>query len=60
MKITGVRTQPFELTMDRPIGDANNPQGRQHFDGSALWIDTDEGVSGIALGGGPQVNALAE
>jgi len=60
MKITGVRTQPFEITMDRSIGDANNPQGRQHFGGSALWLDTDEGVTGIALGGGPQVHSMVE
>lgn len=51
MKITGVRTQPFEVTMDRSIGDANNPQGRQQFGGSALWLDTYEGVTGIALAG---------
>ena len=60
MKITGVRTQPFELTMDRSIGDANNPRGRHHFGGSALWLDTDEGITGIALGGGPQVHALVD
>jgi L-alanine-DL-glutamate epimerase-like enolase superfamily enzyme len=55
MKITGVRTQPFEVTMDRSIGDA-----RQQFGGSALRLDTDEGVTGIALGAGPQVHSMVE
>ena len=50
MKITDVRTQLYEITMDRPIGDANNPSGRQQMAGLAVWLECDEGVSGIALG----------
>ena len=51
MKITGVRTVPYQLTMQRPIGDANNPEGSDHMPGLAVHLDTDEGLSGIAMGG---------
>ena len=55
MKITGVRTQPYQIKMKRPIGDANNPIGRDVMTPTALWLDTDEGISGISMaraGGG--------
>ncbi|MFP6593209.1 MAG: mandelate racemase/muconate lactonizing enzyme family protein, partial [Candidatus Latescibacterota bacterium] len=51
MKITGVRTLPYQLTMQRPIGDANNPVGSDQMPGLAVFLDTDEGLSGIAMGG---------
>jgi L-alanine-DL-glutamate epimerase-like enolase superfamily enzyme len=51
MKITGIRTQPFQIKMKRPIGDANNPAGHDVMTSTALWIDTDEGISGISLTG---------
>ena len=51
MKITGVRTQPYQIQMKRAIGDANNPIGRDVMTSSALWLDTDEGISGISMGG---------
>jgi L-alanine-DL-glutamate epimerase-like enolase superfamily enzyme len=51
MKITGVRTVPYQLTMQRPIGDANNPAGSDQMPGLAVFLDTDEGLSGIAMGG---------
>ncbi len=51
MKITGVRTQPYEIQMTRPIGDANHPPGRDRMASTAVFIDTDEGVTGIAMGG---------
>lgn len=60
MKITAVRTIPYQLTMQRPIGDANNPAGSDQMPGSALFIDTDEGVTGIGFGGGAMVQHLAE
>lgn len=50
MKITNVSTQLYEITMDRPIGDANNPEGRQQMAGLAVFLESDEGVTGIALG----------
>ena len=51
MKITRVRTQPYQIQMKRPIGDANYPAGRDVMVATALWLDTDEGISGISLGG---------
>jgi L-alanine-DL-glutamate epimerase-like enolase superfamily enzyme len=50
VKITGVRTKPFTMKLDRPLGDANDPVGRQTMTSMAVWVDTDEGVSGVALG----------
>lgn len=52
MKITGIRTQPYQIIMPRPIGDANNPEGRAVLNGAALWLDTDEGLSGISMARG--------
>ena len=51
MRITGVRTQAYQVKMKRPIGDANNPLGRDVMTSTALWLDTDEGISGISMGG---------
>ena len=51
MKITGVRTQLYELQLTRPIGDANNPGGRQAYSGLAVFLDTDGGITGITIGG---------
>jgi L-alanine-DL-glutamate epimerase-like enolase superfamily enzyme len=53
MLITRIRTQPFQIKMKRFIGDANNPIGRGTMTANALWIDTDEGVSGISMAGAP-------
>ena len=63
MKITGVRTQLYEFPLTRPIGDANSPKGRDLMAGLAVHIDTDVGVSGIAIGGAGaagQINQLVE
>ena len=49
MKITGVRTVLYEITMTRALGDANNPTGRQQAANLAVFIDTDEGLSGVTL-----------
>lgn len=51
MKITGFRTQPYQIKMPRPIGDANSPAGHEILTANALWLDTDQGVSGIAMAG---------
>ena len=48
MKITGVRTVPYQLTMQRPIADANYPVGSDQMPGLAVYIDTDEGITGIS------------
>ena len=49
MKITGVRTKLYRFELTRPLGDANNPQGRQKATNMALFIDTDAGLSGTML-----------
>ena len=51
MKITGIRTQPYQIKMKRPIGDSNNPTGHDWLISNALWLDTDEGLSGISMSG---------
>lgn len=58
MKITGIRTRMFEHGISRKLGDANNPDGRQRYAGLAVYLDTDEGVTGVALGGAGQTGAL--
>ncbi|MBC7234558.1 MAG: mandelate racemase/muconate lactonizing enzyme family protein [Chloroflexi bacterium] len=51
MKITGVRFKPFVIRMSRPLGDANGPRGRTHMAGQVVFLDTDEGLTGVSLGG---------
>ena len=58
MKITGIRTRLFEHKMSRRLGDANNPPGRDGYAGAAVYLDTDEGVTGVSLGGAGQVGAI--
>lgn len=50
MKITGVRTKLYEHDMLRPLGDANSPTGRKKTAGLAVFIDSDEGLTGVSLG----------
>ena len=49
MKITGVRARPYEIQLRRRIADANNPVGYDRMAGLAVQLDTDEGVTGVAL-----------
>lgn len=51
MKITRVRTQPYTFELTRPIGDANLPEGGSIARGLAVFIETDEGVTGISPSG---------
>jgi L-alanine-DL-glutamate epimerase-like enolase superfamily enzyme len=44
--------------MDRAIGDANYPRGMDIIGGVFLWIETDEGVSGLAPSGNARVADL--
>jgi L-alanine-DL-glutamate epimerase-like enolase superfamily enzyme len=63
MKITGVRTKPFMMQLDRPIGDANDPVGRDWLASLAVYLETDGGVTGIALGSPSarsQIHSLVE
>jgi L-alanine-DL-glutamate epimerase-like enolase superfamily enzyme len=50
MKVTGVRTQAYEITLRRAIGDANDPRGSDRMPMLAVWLDSDAGPSGIAFG----------
>jgi L-alanine-DL-glutamate epimerase-like enolase superfamily enzyme len=50
MKITGVRTVLYEFETKRLLGDANNPTGRKRSASLAVFVDTDEGLSGVSLG----------
>ena len=63
MKVTGVRTSVYEYWMSRRMGDANSPSGRDLSSNCVVEITTDEGVTGIAIGGGgarPQIQSLVE
>ena len=51
MKVTGVRTQSYEIELTRALGDANDPRGCTHMALMAVYLDTDEGLTGIALSG---------
>ena len=48
MKITGVRTKLYEYDMLRPLGDANSPQGRSRVASLAVFIETDECITGVS------------
>jgi L-alanine-DL-glutamate epimerase-like enolase superfamily enzyme len=49
MKITGVRMQLYEIPLRRKLGDANSPQGRDTMSSLALFVDSDEGLTGVSL-----------
>ena len=53
MKITGIRQRYYQFTMKRGIGDVNGPLGNDAGAGTFTFVDTDEGITGISLGGGP-------
>ena len=50
MKITGVRTQLYEIELTRPIGDANSPKGCRRVASLAVFVDSDEGLTGVSFG----------
>jgi L-alanine-DL-glutamate epimerase-like enolase superfamily enzyme len=50
MKITGVRTTLYEVELTRLLGDANSPSGRSRAAQVAVFLDTDEGLTGIGVG----------
>ena len=47
MKITGVRSVNYVYETDRVLSDANARRGRKLFSGMIIYIDTDEGITGI-------------
>jgi L-alanine-DL-glutamate epimerase-like enolase superfamily enzyme len=58
MQVTGFRSRTYEYTLSRKLGDVNGPLGSDYGRGSFLFVDTDAGVTGVALGGGPAVRRL--
>ena len=60
MKITGYRLEKYIVKMDRPIGDANYPSGDSLSSFGLLFLETDEGITGIAPGGNDKVGRLFE
>jgi L-alanine-DL-glutamate epimerase-like enolase superfamily enzyme len=52
MKITGYRYETYLMKLDRPIADCNLPEGLDLLPGSVLYLETDEGVTGLSLGFG--------
>ena len=60
MKVTSIRTQPYWYRTNRPFADANFPEGRQEWSGLAVFVETDEGVTGVSIGGNQAgIEALA-
>ncbi len=57
MKITGVRTRLYEFEMARALGDANMPTGSNQGAGLAVFLDTNEGVTGV-MSGNPGARAM--
>ena len=63
MYITDVRTVVFEHELSRPLGDVNSPAGRSLTSGLAVYVDTNEGITGLGLGspiGRTHVQSLAK
>ncbi|MCZ6538699.1 MAG: mandelate racemase/muconate lactonizing enzyme family protein [Chloroflexi bacterium] len=58
MKITGYRLEKYVQQLDRPIGDSNYPRGDDLMDMAILWIESDQGVSGMAPLGNDAVASL--
>lgn len=58
MKITDIRTSAFQHEMARAIGDANNPRGRSLYAGLAVFLHTDAGLTGLALGNPGQAGTI--
>jgi L-alanine-DL-glutamate epimerase-like enolase superfamily enzyme len=50
LRIKGIRTTRYAYDLQRPIGDANFPEGRRRWGGLAVFIDTDAGVAGVSIG----------
>ena len=63
MKITGYSVTLYEHALNRRMGDANSPSGRIRGSSNVLQLFTDEGLTGIAFGGGgagPQIKSMVE
>jgi len=63
MKITGFSTTLYEFPLNRRMGDANSPSGRIRGSSNLVQLFTDEGITGVAFGGGgagPQIKSMVE
>ncbi len=63
MKITGVKTTLYLHKLSRRMGDVNSPSGRVQGTNCVVELETDEGLTGIGLGGGgvrPQIHAMVD
>jgi L-alanine-DL-glutamate epimerase-like enolase superfamily enzyme len=49
MKVTGLRTHPYKVKMQRAIADANDPIGMDEMAFLAVFLESDEGRTGHAL-----------
>jgi len=59
VKICGYRIEQYVMKLSRPVADANLPGGVDLMPACLLYLDTDEGISGLSLGwGGPAVGTL--
>ena len=58
MKITDIRTRPYYFELDRLMGDSNFPKGNRDMSGMVVYIDTDEGLSGISISNPEADNAI--
>ena len=58
MKITDIRTRPYFFELDRLMGDSNFPNGNKEMSGMVVYIDTDEGLSGISISNPEANNAI--
>ena len=58
MKITDIRTRPYFFELDRLMGDSNFPNGNKEMSGMVVYIDTDEGLSGISISNPESDNAI--
>ena len=62
MKVTGIRTKAYQFELKRRLADANFPEGRKLWTGLAVFLDTDEGLTGVSSGSPaalPSINALS-
>jgi L-alanine-DL-glutamate epimerase-like enolase superfamily enzyme len=59
MRITGIRTVLYEYELTRPLGDVNLPDGFRHGADLAVFVDTDEGLTGTTIGSGGAAGPIA-
>jgi len=58
VKITGFRSEVYSMKLDRELADANLPSGVNILPAAVLFLDTDENITGVALGYGGGVESL--